>query len=167
MLLDEKNPRLRFGIGSNRARRRIFSNTDDLKNISLDENYNLETREAFKYRNSMECWTLLSSSNNFEQNAALFQSFPWIFRVFPDEKGRENPFKPGGDLSNEAESLIECWKKGRGWIFSQSGAKQDVNSEVKCIWEIWTRVKAFKSEYSTYITVCLDMTCSCQDNYTN
>ena len=83
MLLDEKNPRLRFVIGSNRARRRIFSNTDNLKSISPGETFNLETRETFKYRNSMECWTLFSSSDNFKQNRLVLkfplniQSFPW------------------------------------------------------------------------------------------
>ena len=35
---------------------------------------------------------------------------------------KENPFKPGGVLSNEAENLMECWRRGGGWAiwaFSQ------------------------------------------------
>ena len=40
------------------------------------------------------------------------------FRYFYEE-AKENPFKPGGKLSDEAEALIQCWKQGKGWTFSQ------------------------------------------------
>ena len=51
-------------------------------------------------------------------------SFLWLFSgaVAEDDGGedvKENPFKPGGVLSNEAENLMECWRRGGGWAFSQ------------------------------------------------
>ena len=35
-------------------------------------------------------------------------------------EAKENPFKPGGILSDEAEVLIQCWRQGKGWTFSEN-----------------------------------------------
>ena len=51
--------------------------------------------------------------------------------MLDEREDGENPFKPGGDLSNEVETLIECWKRGGGWTFSQGETKQNHIYKVK------------------------------------